>query len=149
MVIDRVSAWMRQAEHDLAHAETALAARSFDWVCYAASQAAEKFLKAGLISTGEDHVWGHNLHMLLDGLAKGIGSGPCPDGLADDARLLTQYTVLTRYPLGDQTTAPMDMFSHAHAVAALEAAKRLRDWTLAHVLHARKPLPDDPSEPVP
>ena len=51
-----VSAWLRKAEHDLLNIENNLAAKDIPWdtVCFHAQQAAEKVLKAFLISHGCD-----------------------------------------------------------------------------------------------
>jgi HEPN domain-containing protein len=67
---ERVAARIRQAEHDLKHAHDSFETGIFDWACYAASQAAEKALKAGLLSLGADAVWVHNLVSLLDRIEK-------------------------------------------------------------------------------
>ncbi|UEM19587.1 HEPN domain-containing protein [Skermanella mucosa] len=129
----RVAAWIRQADHDLKHAHDSLAAGGFDWVCYAASQSAEKSLKAALLSLGADSVWGHNLVALLDRVQKMGGMAVAAD-LMDDARMLTQYNVLARYPMGDEAIAPAELFTRAQAEGAIASAERIREFLRMHVL---------------
>ncbi len=66
MVLDRASAWLRQAASDLAQSRDSHGAGRYEWACYAASQAGEKALKAGLLALGAETVWGHNLAVRLD-----------------------------------------------------------------------------------
>lgn len=124
MIIDRASAWLRQATSDLAQARDSLAATRYEWACYAASQAGEKALKAGLIALGADAVWGHNLAALLDRLWRDAGLPP-DAVLLDDARILTQFNTLARYPVGDEAVAPTDSMTRSQAEGAIAAAERM------------------------
>ena len=64
---DLVIGWVRKAESDLAALELALNAETaLDTACFHAQQAAEKFLKAYLVSKGVDFPFTHNLARLLD-----------------------------------------------------------------------------------
>ncbi|WP_029009457.1 HEPN domain-containing protein [Azospirillum halopraeferens] len=130
---ERVAAWIRQSLADLAHARKALAEDSHDWTCYAASQAAEKALKAGLLALGAESVWGHNLVALLDRIGKEAAL-EIPRTALDDARVLTQFNVMARYPVGDETIAPSDLLTRAQAVEAVAAAERMIDLVQTHVL---------------
>ncbi|MGQ9364684.1 HEPN domain-containing protein [Azospirillum sp. ST 5-10] len=130
---ERVAAWVRQSQADLTHARRALADGSNDWTCYAASQAAEKMLKAALLALGADMVWGHNLVALLDRIGGEAGLD-LPRTALDDARVLTQFNVMARYPIGDETIAPSDLLTRAQAVEAVAAAERLVDLVQSHVL---------------
>ena len=56
--------WLRQAEADLRHAHHARGHADHEWACFASQQAAEKSLKAVLVSRGED-AWGHTVTALL------------------------------------------------------------------------------------
>ena len=38
--------WLRQAEHDLKHADLSLRNEDYEWACFASQQAAEKAVKA-------------------------------------------------------------------------------------------------------
>lgn len=134
-VSDRVGAWLRQVESDLAQARESLTAGRAEWACYAASQAGEKVVKAGLIALAADEVWGHNVAALLTRLAK-EAEATCPAALLDDAKILTQFNVLSRYPVGDAAMAPVDLMTRAQAAEAIAAAERLTGWVNEHVLGA-------------
>lgn len=131
----RVAAWMRQAEGDLTHARASLDLGSTEWACYAASQSAEKALKAALLALGAEAVWGHNLVALFDRVLKDAGLPEMPD-LMDDARVLTQFNVMARYPVGDEAIAPSDLLTRGQAEAAVRAAERLHALVKTHVLGA-------------
>lgn len=125
--MSRAAAWKRQSDHDFQHAQTSLARGEWDWACYAAMQAAEKALKAGLLSVGNAEIWGHNLSALLARLAEIAGSD-APTPLLNQAKLLSQYNVLARYPMGDMDAAPVDLLLEDQALTAIAAAKAMRDW---------------------
>lgn len=57
--------WFRQAEADFRHAGHARDHAHHEWACFAAQQAAEKALKAVLVSRGQD-AWGHTVTALLE-----------------------------------------------------------------------------------
>ncbi|NYZ16014.1 HEPN domain-containing protein [Azospirillum sp. RWY-5-1] len=124
MVMDRATAWLRQATSDLAQAQDSHAAGRYEWACYAASQAGEKALKAGLIALGAEAIWGHNLAALLDRLNREAGLAKDP-ALLDDARILTQFNTLARYPVGDEAVAPTDSMTRSQAEGAIAAAERM------------------------
>ena len=44
---NRAPDWLRQAEADLKHAQSAVEDDAFEWSCFAAQQGAEKAVKAG------------------------------------------------------------------------------------------------------
>jgi hypothetical protein len=56
----RIDDWMRQADKDLKHARTSLAAGDYEWACFASQQAAEKALKALYQSLGGES-FGHSI----------------------------------------------------------------------------------------
>ncbi len=64
---ENVLPWLGKAEHDLLNIENNLAAKEIPWdtVCFHAQQAAEKLLKAFLISRGRDLMRTHDLVALL------------------------------------------------------------------------------------
>jgi HEPN domain-containing protein len=128
----RAEAWRRQARSDMAQAEESQAAGRAEWACYAASQAAEKNVKAGLIAVGATEVWGHNIVALLQRLSAEIGI-PAGGDLIDDAKVLTQFNVLARYPAGEDAVAPADLLTNAQGAGAVAAAERLVDWVNRHV----------------
>ena len=90
--------WIRQAERDLDDAEYNRAGHRYSLVCFLCQQAAEKALKAALLSRG-DEVWGHSVYKLGSSLR-------APNDLLDLARVLDTYYIPTRYAIGIDEGAP-------------------------------------------
>lgn len=92
---DLTRAWQRKAASDLAAAEVCLkAACSLDVACFHCQQAAEKSLKAFLISRDEDYPHTHDLRRLIALCAK---VEPKFNALEAAARRLNPYAVDFRY----------------------------------------------------
>ncbi|WHZ21913.1 MAG: hypothetical protein OJF47_001025 [Nitrospira sp.] len=91
------SSWLRKADHDLLNIQNNLAANEIPWdtVCFHAQQAAEKVLKAFLVSRGRDLSKTHDLVALL---AQCVECDAGLAGLESDCRKLTSYGVSARYP---------------------------------------------------
>jgi len=89
--------WLRQAENDLAFGELALREGFHSQACFVAQQTAEKALKSIAYAQGERLVLGHSIVELAKPLA-----APVPElgKLREQAGLLDQYYVATRYPNG-------------------------------------------------
>jgi HEPN domain-containing protein len=87
--------WLEDAESDLAMAEST-SRRPVRWThrCFHAQQAAEKAIKAVLISCGIDPPKGHNIGLLLDLLPPEVVWPPAADDVAD----LSRHATVTRYP---------------------------------------------------
>jgi HEPN domain-containing protein len=111
--------WLRQGRHDLAHAARARLAGDHEWACFAAHQAAEKALKAVFQARGED-AWGHAVSGLLGAL--GVSE---EQPLMVRAKALDKHYVLTRYPNGFASGAPMDYYTDEEAVKAIEDAEAI------------------------
>ena len=94
---DSPQAWLERAHSDLALAYAALRLPDvlLEDACFHAQQCAEKALKAFLLQRGAPFPRTHVVETLLDLLnASGI---IVPDDV-DEALVLTQYAVQTRYP---------------------------------------------------
>ena len=91
-----------------------------DWACFAAQQAAEKALKAVLMSRGAD-AWGHTVTALL-----GVVTG---DDVAEElvvcAKTLDKHYIPTRYPNGLDAGAPADFYTRKDSDDAIACAERL------------------------
>jgi HEPN domain-containing protein len=48
--------------------------------------------------------------------------------------MLTQFNALARYPMGDQSIAPAELFTRSQAEGAITSAERIRDLVKTHVL---------------
>lgn len=63
--------WMKQAESDLCAAEDSASSNHYEWACFQAQQAAEKALKALIISKGSESRI-HSIKYLLSNLPENI-----------------------------------------------------------------------------
>ena len=110
--------WIAQAEHDLKHAISSIELEDYEWACFAAHQAAEKALKALIISLGGKAI-GHSIVSLMEAIdvdeKKLLKSG---------ARLDKLY-ILTRYPNGFARGKPRDYYYQDDANQALHDAETL------------------------
>ena len=88
-------AWLRHARSDLAVAQArGLIGVLLETLCYHAQQAAEKSIKAVLVSRGIPPPKTHNLRVLLSLLPQDISVPPRITGAA----ALSNYAVEARYP---------------------------------------------------
>ena len=90
-----------------------------DWACFAAQQAAEKALKAVLMSRGAD-AWGHTVTALL-----GVVTGDAAEELVVCAKTLDKHYIPTRYPNGLDAGAPADFYTRKDSDDAIACAERL------------------------
>jgi HEPN domain-containing protein len=112
--------WISKAREDLLCIDNNLAAAQIPWnaVAFHAQQAAEKALKAYLVSRGETLDRVHDLPFLLN---RCRGCGTSLIGLDADCNLLTRYAVQFRYP------ADVPDITDAEGRAASDAARRVVD----------------------
>ena len=116
----RHSDWLRQGDADLRLARHAREGAAHDWACFAAQQAAEKALKAVLMSRGAD-AWGHTVTALL-----GIVTGnDVAEELVVCAKTLDKHYIPTRYPNGLDAGAPTDFYTNKDSDDAIACAERL------------------------
>lgn len=89
--------WVAKAEEDRLCVANNLAAARVPWmvVCFHAQQAAEKYLKAFLVSHGQRIEHTHDLEYLLEQCLK---QDPSLRVLGDDCVALSSYAVDARYP---------------------------------------------------
>ncbi len=92
-----ITAWIRKAEHDVLNIKNNLAAEEIPWdtICFHAQQAAEKLLKAFLITNGQEVERTHDLIAIL---SKCVKIKPSLSQLEEDCRNLTYFAVSGRYP---------------------------------------------------
>ncbi len=116
-------AWVRKAEHDLVAVDAIGAASDPPWdiVVFHAQQAAEKLLKALLVSHGQRPPKIHDLTTLL---AICVGYGPALVSFADDFVFLSPLAALSRYPGDESDSARED------AQRCIEIARRVREVVL-------------------
>ena len=115
---DRSRDWLRQANHDLEHAEEARRSSRHDWACFAAHQAAEKAVKGLHLALGQE-AWGHVVVRLLDALPERVAP---PDALREMARILDNFYIPTRYPNGHAEGPSFEHFGPLQSEQAIHCA---------------------------
>lgn len=113
--------WLKQAENDLDFARVGLREGFFAQVCFLAQQSAEKAVKAIGYLLGERTVLGHSVAVLADRYA---GRAPGLADLREEAGVLDQYYIPTRYPNGLPGGFPFMAFTENQATNAVAAAER-------------------------
>jgi HEPN domain-containing protein len=107
--------WLRHARSDLAVARSAHADQDLllETLCFHAHQSVEKAVKAVLVFRGVAFPKTHNIGVLLDLLPPGIPR----DSILDQASMLTEYAVSSRYP-GEAEDVTREELSTALNIAA-------------------------------
>jgi HEPN domain-containing protein len=113
---DRSHDWLAQAEKDLEVASTLRRSGNHEWACFAAQQAAEKAVKAALMSQLQEP-WGRSVRDLL----KTIGAAAAGE-LIEKARVLDSYYIPTRYANGHAAGAPFENYGALQSEEAIEYA---------------------------
>lgn len=122
---DRSADWISQAQRDLEHARKDVTDRYFEHACFEAQQAAEKAVK-GLYLHFKAEGWGHRVGLLLEELP--LAGIKTPIRFIDDAKILDQYYVPSRYPNGFESGAPKDFFTEEQAADAVRRAGGIIEW---------------------
>ncbi len=120
--------WLEQAQRDLKKAEIDFQYEFWEWTCFTAQQAAEKAVKALLMSQGKD-VWGHAITPMLKKLENPLA----PTELVEKAQLLDAHYIPTRYPNGFPEGKPADYFNRRIAQQAVEAARDILRFCEDHL----------------
>lgn len=113
--------WLRQADADFRHACQSRDVGTHEWACFAAQQAAEKALKAVIMSRGAD-AWGHTVTALLGLVTTAAQAG---NELITCAKSLDKHCIPTRYPNCFDTGAPVDFYTKKDSDDAIFCAERL------------------------
>ena len=123
----RADAWMRQANSDLAVAELTAEQGFHSQACYHYGQAAEKALKALLISLGSLPPYSHALDRLVDNLeAGGVDVTPIR---TVRLKALSRMNSETRTP--SDSEAPTDRFDAEDSAQARTAASQVMTFAQA------------------
>lgn len=113
--------WWEQAENDLEFARMALREGFFHQACFIAQQSAEKAVKAIGYRLGDRTILGHSVVVLVARYAEQV---PALAKLNEQAGILDQYYIPTRYPNGLPGGVPFAAFHEPQARAAIEGAER-------------------------
>ena len=115
---NRSGDWLSQAERDLEQAQASRTAGRHEWACFAAQQAAEKAVKALHLHLGQE-AWGHVVAKALRELPDQV---KVPADLVDQARVLDNFYVPTRYPNGHPEGAPFEHYGPLQSEEAIRYA---------------------------
>lgn len=112
--------WLTQAKRDLKMAEILLREGYYEGSAYHSQQAAEKALKALVISRGGWHLT-HSCKFLLDNLKE---LGLDVDNLYDQAMEIDRHYLTSRYP-NSASAPPYELYNRRKAEELLEAARQI------------------------
>ncbi len=129
--MNRSGDWYAQALRDLDQARDSQAAGRHEWACFAAQQAAEKAAKALHLALGQE-AWGHVISTLLEELPR-----PVPPELVDQAKVLDNFYIATRYANGHPAGAPYEHYGRIQSDLAIAYARAILDFV--HAEMARSP----------
>jgi len=116
--------WWDQASRDLRHARHAIEDQDYEWSAFAAQQAAEKALKA-LIMSRSGEPWGHSITALVEALPGDVG---VPPELVEAASRLDKHYIPTRYPNGFASGYPGKLYTRGEAEGAISDAQDLIEF---------------------
>lgn len=126
--MNRYRDWLEQALRDLERAKIDIQYEYWEWACFTSQQAAEKALKALLMSRGQD-AWGHAITPMLRGIEGLTASG----AMIKQAQLLDAYYISTRYPNGFAEGKPADYYNADKASEAVHAASDIIRFCQNHI----------------
>jgi len=118
---NRAPDWLRQATRDLEQAEDSRRAGRHEWACFAAHQAAGKAVKALHLHLGQE-AWGHVVAQLLSELPVGVA---VPTELVEQAKVLDNFYIPTRYPNGHPAGAPFEHYGSIQSEEAIRYASAI------------------------
>ncbi len=121
--------WLKQAYSDLGAAEDSTKSGHFEWACFQAQQAAEKALKALIISKGGESRT-HSINFLLSQLPENI---KVSEHIFTVAKELDKHYIPTRYPDSFSMGIPKDFFTLDDAKKAIANAKKIIKYAEEHI----------------
>ncbi len=121
--------WLRQALQDLEQAEDCRRAGRHNWACFAAQQAAEKAVRALHLHLGQE-AWGHIIARLLRELPPEI---TVPSELIEQAHVLDNFYIPTRYPNSHPEGAPFEHYGPLQSEEAIRYARAIIEFVRAQM----------------
>lgn len=117
--------WWQQGARDLRHAEHAVEGSHYEWAAFAAPQAAEKALKAPIMSNGGEP-WGHSITSLTEALP---GNLQVPVQVTEAANRLDKHYIPARYPNGFAEGYPGKLYTRGEAEGAIQDAREILEFS--------------------
>ena len=127
--MDRAADWMKQAERDLGLAETAIAAKYYEWAAFGAQQSAEKAVKA-MIQALHGSVRGHSITEMLRQLPATV---QVPKGVLTGGQGLDRVYVTARYPNGFASGSPSDYFNEEGSRELVDYARTIIEFCRSQI----------------
>lgn len=121
--------WWLQGLRDLAHAKHAVDDQDHEWAAFAAQQAAEKVLKALIVSRGGEP-WGHSITVLVEALPSDTAPGVA---IVEAANRLDKHYIPSRYPNGFDSGYPGKLYTRGEAEGAITDAERIVEFCRSHL----------------
>lgn len=116
--------WFRQANRDLEQAKSSGSEGRHEWACFAAHQAAEKAVKALHLYYLQE-AWGHLVARLLNELPQTV---ELPDLLLEQAKVLDNFYIPTRYPDSHPEGSPFDHYGSLQSEEAIRYASAIIEF---------------------
>ena len=116
--------WWDQAERDVRHAQHAVEDGDHELSAFASQQAAEKALKA-LIMTRGGEPWGHSTTELAEALPEDVAA---PADLIEAASRLDKHYIPARYPNGFASGYPGKLYTRGEAEGAIADAHKILEF---------------------
>lgn len=125
--MDKTKGWLALAEEDLIWAKASFEDKIFRGTCFAAQQAAEKALKAFLVSKDVASPKIHDLVALNQVCVK---QNPGFESLEEACNILSPYYLSTRYP----DVAQFEEYSQTQTEKVIEQAEKIVNFVKAKIL---------------
>lgn len=125
--MDRSRDWLKQAERDLEQAGASREDQRHEWACFAAQQAAEKAVKALHLHLSQE-AWGHVVARLLGELPMKVDGS-----LVEQAKVLDNFYVGTRYPNGHPEGPPFEHYGEIQSREAIHHASEILAFVRAQM----------------
>jgi HEPN domain-containing protein len=129
LIMNRWPDWWNQALRDLEHAGQSIANEHYEWASFAAQQAAEKALKAVILSLGGEP-WGHSVTSLAESVQERLA---VDRALVEAASRLDKHYLPTRYPNGFPAGHPGKLYTEGEAAGALSDAETIIEFCRGHL----------------
>ncbi len=126
---ERYKDWLKQSESDLKHSRNALKDGDYEWLCFAAQQAAEKAVKALFMKINKE-AWGHTVSILLSNLPENLKP---EQKLIDKTKILDKHYIPARYPNGFEMGAPVDFYTKEEAENSIKIAEEIIEFCKSNI----------------
>jgi HEPN domain-containing protein len=136
-MLDDALRWLRQAEHDLDDAHFVITGKRYGLACFLSQQSAEKGIKAFLLASGAEAVWGYSVAELCRDAAE---FDETFETMVPLSASLDKHYIPTRYPDSLPGGIPADAFDAWDAEKAVKTTEIILSHVRKRVQDVRKDL---------